>query len=70
MKLGPWKRLVVWEIMDPPLNLEWDPKSRILNSMELLHLKRESSQQDWNTINGSVDNYLASSVNGGFVIIW
>ena len=34
--------------------------------MELLHLKRESSQQDWNAINGSVDKYLASSVKGGF----
>ena len=70
MKLGSQKRLVVWEIMDLPLNLKWDPKSRIFNLMELLHLKRESSQQDWNAINGSEDNYLASSVKGGFVIIW
>ena len=38
--------------------------------MELLHLKRESSQQDWNAINASVDNYLASNVKKGFVIIW
>ena len=34
--------------------------------MELLHLKRERSQEDWNAINGSVDKYLASSVKGGF----
>ena len=32
--------------------------------MELLHLQIEISQQDWNAINGSVDNYLASSVKG------